>query len=388
MRVVFATYDGVLAGPGRSQVVPYVRRLADRGHAMALLSYERADLLDDREATDAVREALGDVPWTPLRWRRSAPGDLANGLRSLRRAVREHDARIVHARGYVPALLARMLGLPFVFDMRGFWPDERVDGGLWSRDGAGYRTWKRIERSLCRRARSVVVLTERARDELRRLGLVTAPRPVHVVPTCVDLERFRAVPEEDRPTECRGDAARYVILGGIGTWYLPDAMLHLAARALARDPAARLHVLTQDEPQPILDGLAARGIVRDRVLVRAVPHEDVPRWISGARAGIALLRATWSKSASCPTKIGEMLACGVPLIVSTGIGDVDALFRAERVGVCAAGHGPDDLDAALDALDALRGPDLAERCRDAAARRFALSIATDAYERAYAEAAA
>ncbi len=390
MRVVFATYDGILAGPGRSQVVPYVRGLAARRHAMALLSYERPELLADAARTDAVRAALGGVPWTALPWRRSAPGDLAAGIGALRRIVREHRADVVHARGYVPALMARVLGLRFVFDMRGFWPDERVDGGLWRRRGAAYRTWKRIERSLCRRAGAVVVLTDRARRELRRLELVREPRPVHVIPTCVDLGRFHPVPEAQRPTAARGGGARWVVLGGTGNWYLPEAMLDMGARALARDAAARLHVLTQDDPQPIFAGLARRGLDLERALVRSVAHEDVPAWLSGATAGIALLRATWSKGASCPTKIGEMLACGVPLVMSSGIGDVDALFAEERVGVTVAGAEPAELDAALERLADLRrgGGDLAARCRDVATRRFSTSIALDAYEASYAEAAA
>ena len=357
---------------------------------MALLSYERPELLGDAARVDAVRAALGDVPWTSLPWRRSAPGDLAAGLRALRRIVRENDASLVHARGYVPALLARTLGLRYVFDMRGFWPDERVDGGLWSRTGAGYRTWKRIERSLCKRAGSVVVLTERARDELRRLGVVPEPRPVHAIPTCVDLDRFRLVPVADRPPEARGSGARWVMLGGTGTWYLPEALLDLAALALSRDPSASLHVLTQDDPGPIQDGLSRRGIAADRALVRAVPHEDVPRWLSGATAGIALLRATWSKGASCPTKIGEMLACGVPLFVSSGIGDVDALFHDERIGVAVHGHEEAALNSALDEFDVLDTADagLADRCRAVAERRFAVDIALAAYEQAYAEAVA
>jgi hypothetical protein len=66
----------------------------------------------------------------------------------MRRAVRAHRADFVHARGYVPAFLAQRLGVPFLFDMRGFWPDERADGGLWSRGSFGYRLWKRIETSL------------------------------------------------------------------------------------------------------------------------------------------------------------------------------------------------------------------------------------------------
>ena len=389
MRTVLATYDGVLSGPGRSQTVPYARGLAERGHAMVLLSYELPERLADTQLVAEVEAALNGVPWVRLPWRRSAPGDLASGVRALRRVAREHRADVIHARGYVPALLARILRLPYVFDMRGFWPDERVDGGLWERGGAGYRTWKRIERSLLARAGAVIVLAQRGRDELHRVGLVADDRTIHVVPTCTDLERFRVVPEAERVPEARGAGARWVILGGTSTWYLPEAMLDLGARALARDETAVLHVLTQDDPAPVIAELARRGIPDARVVVRAVPHAEVPRWISGATAGIALLRDAPSKVASCPTKLGEFLACGVPLIVSGRCGDVDSLLAEERVGVSLNDVSDAALEAGLDRMaDVCASPDLAMRCRGVAERRFAVSIALDVYERAYREAVA
>ena len=237
------------------------------------------------------------------------------------------------------------------------------------------------------------MLTERARDELRRprarsraaAGSTSSP-PASI------LARFRPVPEAARPAEARGDASRFVILGGTGTWYLPEATAgSRRARPSPRDPQARLHVLTQDDPEPIRAGLARRGCA-GRKGAGAVPSrtKTCGPGCPARRPGIALLRATWSKSASCPTKIGEMLACGVPLIVSAGIGDVDTLFAEERVGVTVADPEPDALEGALDALAALRSadPGLADRCRDVATRRFAVSVALDAYERAYAEAAA
>jgi len=389
VRAILATYDGVLSGPGRSQTVPYARGLADRGHAMMLISYELPERLADTDLVAEVERELGDVPWTRLTWRRSAPGDLVAGMRTLRRAARDHRADLIHARGYVPALMARLLHLPYVFDMRGFWPDERADGGLWKRGGAGHRTWKRIERSLCKHAASVVVLSKRGRDELRRLGLVPEPRPVHVVPTCTDLVRFRVVPDEDRVPQARGSAPRWVILGGTSTWYLPEAMLDLGARALARDDAAVLHVLTQDDPEPIVAELARRGVPTERAVVCAVPHADVPRWISGATAGIALLRDAPSKVASCPTKLGEFLACGVPLIVSGRCGDVDELLAAERVGISVADVTADALEDGLDRMAELHGdPALTARCRGVAERRFAVAVALDVYEQAYREAVA
>ncbi len=388
MRVLLASYDSVIAGPGRSQTLPYVRGLAARGHRHALLSFERADA--DPAQIAEVDEELAGAPWTRVPWRRRALFDLAAGLKSMRRAARSFDADLVHARGYVPAFLARRLGLPYLFDMRGFWPDERVDGGLWTRESLGYRMWKRIERGLCRDAAGVVVLTERARDEVRRTGLVPQEIAIHVIPTCTDLDRFRPVERALRPVECAGTAPRWVVLGGTATWYLREETLDLAARALARDPRAVLHVLTNDPLAPIESGLARRGVPEARRVVQAVPPRDVPAWVSGAEAAIVLIKPAPSKRASCPTKLGELLGCGVPLVMSEGIGDCDRLLREERVGVALARYDAAGYDAALDALVALSADGAAElraRCRAVAEREFALSHGIDRYDDAYVQAA-
>ncbi len=46
-----------------------------------------------------------------------------------------HHFDIVHCRSYITALagiwMKRKWGVKFVFDMRGFWADERVDGNIW-----------------------------------------------------------------------------------------------------------------------------------------------------------------------------------------------------------------------------------------------------------------
>jgi len=388
-RVLFASYDGIADGPGRSQTIPYLRGLAERGHAMAMLSYERPDVLADPARVAEIERELGGAPWTRVPWRRSPARDLASGLAAMRRAARAHGADLVHARGYVPAFLARRLRRPYLFDMRGFWPDERADGGLWTRKSVGYRFWKRAEKDLCRKARGIVVLTQRAKDESRRLGLAPETTPVRVIPTCADLAKFRPIPERDRPPECRGDAPRYLVFGSTGTWYLREETLDLAARALARDARARLHVLTRDEPAPLAEGLARRGVDARRTLIRSAPPAEAPRWISGAAAAIVLIRSTWSKGASCPTKLGELLGCGVPVLMNAGVGDGDRIFDGSDVGVTVTGFDEASYDAALRALDALRarGDDaVAARCRALAEREFALPLGVERYDAAYREA--
>ena len=60
-------------------------------------------------------------------------------------AVLKYNLNIIHARSYVPSLMAlaikRLTGAAFLFDMRGFWADEKLESG-WTRDSSFYKFFK------------------------------------------------------------------------------------------------------------------------------------------------------------------------------------------------------------------------------------------------------
>jgi glycosyltransferase involved in cell wall biosynthesis len=77
----------------------------------------------------------------------------------------------------------------------------------------------------------------------------------------------------------------------------------------------------------------ARGVGAEHYSVRSAPAADVPSYLSAADAGLAFIKKCISKMASSPTKNGEYLACGLPLIINAGIGDSDALIDQWQAGV-------------------------------------------------------
>src|SRR5258708_12574200 len=147
-RVLYISYDGVLEPLGESQVVAYLERLTDRAD-ISLISFEKpADLADaTRAAAMGARLAQAGIRWMPRHYHKRPPVlstafDIVGGCRAARRWAREGSgggAAIVHGRGYVPALMAlhvkRACGARFIFDMRGFWVDEKVEAGHWPARG-------------------------------------------------------------------------------------------------------------------------------------------------------------------------------------------------------------------------------------------------------------
>merc|ERR1712224_622268 len=100
---------------------------------------------------------MGATVWDVLKMRR-----VSNRLH------KKHRLSMVHCRSYISALVGlsfkRKKGVPFLFDMRGFWADERVDGGLWNLENPifnlVYNYFKKKEINFFRESDHIISLTK------------------------------------------------------------------------------------------------------------------------------------------------------------------------------------------------------------------------------------
>lgn len=393
--VLYISYTGLMDPLGQSQVLQYVLALGRLGHRMTVLSFEKPAALADRGRAAAMRalcEAAG-VDWRPRVWHNKPVGtlatlyDLVAGRRQAIRIAREVGAEIVHCRSYIASLMGlavkRTTGARLIFDMRGFWPDERVDGGIWSKSGAVYYIFKRIERSLFLNADHIVSLTKAGVREYEAFDYMQAVGPKStVIPTCTNLDLFR--PED---ASRKGFTLGYV--GSVGSWYLFDAVAQAVERAFAMRPDARFLVVTKGNHNLVRKTLEKAGVALDRVEVRSADFSEVPKQIARMDAGIFFIRPAWSKRASCPTRMGEFLACGKPCLTNGGVGDVAEDINETGTGVVLPPLGTETvdltgLDAALEELFVTAAdPSMAVRCRTVAEQRFSLSRGVAAYSNIY-----
>jgi glycosyltransferase involved in cell wall biosynthesis len=341
-------------------VVAYLERLASDCE-IHLISFEKP--ADGRESV-RTRLAAAGVHWHPLPYHRRPPGastalDVIRATHKIGElAGRMKEPLILHARSYVPALMILRAGLGqrarFLFDIRGFWADERIEGGIWRRRGPFYRLAKRYERRFFSEADAVVTLTEASVGQIRAwMGMNDAP--VEVIPTCVDVERFTLQRHPDRP-------ARAVWAGTVTGWYdFPTGI------ALAREIGLPLTVLTRQvaEARSALNGSAAE--------VRSIAADRVPDELAPGDVGLCTVRPSFSKVASAPTRIAEYLAAGMPVAAIAGVGDLDRLLPGCGVGVTLPDSSQSSIRAAATTLRSLAGdPDTPARCRRLAQERFSL----------------
>ncbi|WP_205480429.1 glycosyltransferase [Sphingomonas arenae] len=394
-RVLYLSYDGMTDPLGRSQVLPYLVELSAMGHDITVVSFEKPHR---RSAMDHVRAICAEagLHWNPQTYTKHPP-ILSTWLDIARmNAVAEHlhaerPFDLVHCRSDLPALaglrLKRRHGLPFLFDMRGFWADERVDGGLWNLRNPLYRAvhayFKRQERAFMRDADAVVSLTHAAEAPIASEAPGIA---VDVIPCCADLALFTPPTAQERsaaraslgiPQEVRVP----VYLGSMGTWYMLGEMLDAFAVQRARSPGATMLWVTPDSPDLIHAEASRRGLQPGSLVIRSATRNEVRGLLAAADYGLFFIKPAPSKVASSPVKLGELLAMDLPVLTNGGIGDVEAILRESGAGVTIDRFDPATYANALERLEGLR-PDPVQAA-DTTRRWFDLDEGVRRYDAIY-----
>jgi len=114
-----------------------------------------------------------------------------------------------------------------------------------------------------------------------------------------------------------------------------------------------------------------RDLPPNRYTVHPSAPQDVPSYLSASDAGIAFIKACFSKLASSPTKTAEYLGSGLPIIINAGVGDSDQLVTQEQVGALVHDfNGADYDDAIRTIIKFVERPDQTRRHTRAVAERL------------------
>lgn len=262
-------------------------------------------------------------------------------------------------------------GVRVIFDIRGLWAEEYVDDGIWPAGGINFRLVKWLERCAVQRADGLVVLTARARELLMQEATPRPGIPFEVIPTCVDLDRFRPDPEwrqAVRSALALDDRPVLVYAGLPHRRYDFDSMVAFWQEARSVIPALFYLLLTNSDRVELTSAFAAQGASAKEYRILHVPPREVPRFLAAADFSILLMKPCPSLLACYPTKIGECLASGLPIVLTPGIGDADHLI-AEGVAAAVPAPAAEHYRAAARWIAETAGrPEIRERCRKVAQR--------------------
>lgn len=397
--MLYITYDGLTDPLGQSQILPYLKGLALKGHEIQIISVEKKDRFQTNEVT--VREQIKglNIHWAYTKYTNKPPFlstfMVIKRMKKLAHAfysINHFD--IIHCRSLIPAMiglsLKKQYGSILIFDIRGFWADERVEGGLWNLKNPTYRLlyhfFKQQEKKLFEAADGVVSLTENAKEYIQDRFKTEAQ--FAVIPCSVDIHHFnynRISREElnkiNTKLGLKQEDYVLVYIGSLGTRYLLKEMFQFFNALKKQKAEAKMLFVSQTPTDFILKEAKKQEINEADVLITASTYHEMPKYINLADAGIFFIHAGFTGKAVSPTKQSELLAMGLPLVTNAGVGDSESIIQDHELGVVLQDFDDNSLAAAVKQL--LQSNYDKVRIRNKAIELFALQTAVDKYDDLY-----
>ncbi len=277
--------------------------------------------------------------------------------------------------------------------MRGFWADERLEGGIWKKSNPllnmVYNYFKRKEKVFLQHADTVISLTGKGKEVLSSQFEFIDQEMIQVIPCCADTNHFDYKKLDKKEgihlKEKLGiDEKDFVLsyLGSIGTWYMLPEMLAFFRMLLRSKSRAKFLFISREDPATIYNHAKNAGIPVSAVIVCSAKRKEVPLFLSLSDVNIFFIKAVFSKQASSPTKHAEVLSMGIPVITNAGVGDTDRIIDESKTGTYINQFSNEEFYRAIQRMDELlKIPK--EKIRQAALDYFSLESGVEKYHHVY-----
>jgi glycosyltransferase involved in cell wall biosynthesis len=358
--ISYITIDAIAEGVGSSQITPLLTRLSQADLKISLISYEKSK--PSSELTDYFN--LIGVNWNARPFGANGITGGVHRLNDLRREIPRTN--LIHARSDIPAVSAlASREAPVLWDIRSLWADQKVmiqDNFINRRL---YHAYRRLERIASHQSLGMSTLTSAVvpilLDRNKKLPALRA-----VVPTAVDLGRFQLNPK--MPSKFGA-----LFSGTYNDYYDLD----LSARfmeELNSQAGVEIHWA-----RPLESSRLEIGVGETKVFPSAQSEmaQLIPQYSFGV--SICKLDAGPSLTAAMPTKIGEFLACGRPIVVNKGLGDMDNFLKEFNAGVVLNGDADNLKKSATELINLVLDPETPDRCRALAEKYFSMDVGASKY---------
>jgi len=385
---LFVSIDGMTDPLGQSQVLPYLLGLSKQGYQIGIVSCEK---LNNWKTNYKVIEKItkdAGISWDYCFYKTGKPfisqQQNYNALKKIVfRKIKENKTQtVLHCRSYLAGLIGlrakQKFNTGFIFDMRGFWADERIEGGIWKKSnpvGAYlYSFFKRKEKEMLVQSDAIISLTHKAKSIIVNWNLGIVDSKITVIPCCADLQHFsKEATDENKSNEFKNHYPqlqdKFVLsyVGSLGTWYMSDEMLHFF-KILSQHKDALFLIITKDKKSLVYEAAKKHGVPSDKLIIVSSTRAEMPYYIALSDASLFFIKPSFSKSASSPTKMGELLSMQVPVITNTGVGDVDSIIKETACGITVPDFDEKEYQKAV--LDLLKNRNLYKQNTVSAANQF------------------
>lgn len=269
-------------------------------------------------------------------------------------------------------LVARRTGYPFYATMYEPHASYMLEAKIWRQLDPRYLVQRLLEAKVKRWATGIIPAAESYYQQLTQEGI--AQIRLRTGPCMVRLQEFRF----DAAARCSvrerlgfpQAAPVGIYVGKFGGLYYDEEAFEIFKEAANHfGPAFRIIILTPDRVAETQERLAASGIPATHSYVAQVPHHEVAGFLSAADFAFATVKFAPSNQYRSLVKVAEYWACGLPVMLTEGVGDESAVILREGGGAVFNLAHPASIGQALASIQAqLVAPDCRVRIRRLAKR--------------------
>ena len=403
-KILFISYDGMTDPLGQSQVLPYLQGLSKNGYEFFILSCEKEQAFaQNKIAVEAMLKGY-NINWVPLQYTKTPPVfSTLRDIWQLRNAAKKiHAANnidMVHTRPGIPALVGlwmkQTMGVKFLHDVREFYADSRVDGGIWNTSNPLfkiiYNYFKKKEAAQLACSDGIVCLTHAAEKIIFADSAYKKNTPLQVIPCSANLDMFNTLAinqTEKKRLQQELNIAEddFIIsyLGSIGGWYLTKEMMQFCKQLADKIPKAKFLFISPHLHKVIAAEAAKYGLPASKLIIKKGSRKEIPVLLSFSNYSLFFIKPCYSKLSSSPTKHGEIMAMGIPVITNSGVGDVKEIVQKYNGGFVADNFSTETYSVIIDQIHAGKAFD-ATLIRKGAVDVYSLDKAVELYTKLYKE---
>ena len=173
-------------------------------------------------------------------------------------------------------------------------------------------------------------------------------------------------------------------VGSIGGYYLFNEVLKCINKLIEMNIDFHLLIINRGQHTLVKQQMSEAGIPNSKFKLISSSYAEMPKLISTIDIAIYFIKPVYSKLASSPTKLAEFLACGVPCLSNSGVGDMNQIFENQDIGVVLNSFEEAEIQKALEKILYLsRLHETSSKCVAAAARYFSLEDGANKYNSIY-----
>ncbi len=277
--------------------------------------------------------------------------------------------------------VARLKGVPFVFEVRDLWPESLAAVGMGNENSLLYKTLARVARFLYRHSDRVVVVSPAFEDYLVEHGVVPRDK-ISVIENGVETQLF--APSVGSLKIVMETEGRFVVsyIGTMGMAHGLETILAAAAQLQNQTPEILFVLLGAGAEKEKIIALARQRELNNVRFVDQQPRENIPAYIGASDVCLVLLKKSEVFKTVIPTKMLEFMSCARPVILGVD-GQARAILERAHGGLAVEPENVDSLVNAVHYLAANRDEafQMGRNGRDYILREFSRSQTAKAYIR-------